>query len=636
MGEDRPGKASKRAELPNTPDALDVAMERAGDSDVARTLLEKHSKLIDAQIKSERLEHGAKRMVIFFRGAIGLVALAILLGLVWMAARARADRGLVIEALSVPPDLAQRGLTGEAVAAELADKLGAIDQIAQSFRSPETMKVNWGDDIKIVIPSTGVSIGELDTFLRRQLGGQTIIGGSVYRTPTGLRLTVRAGAHGAIDQTGTDATLDAMVQKAAEGVFEKTQPYRYSKYLEFTGRRDEAMAVARRLADTTDEPSERAWAWAQISNLYQRTDLRKSAAAAKRAFHEDPNNALAYLNANIAANLLGHNGESSRLAEKANDLGVRGIGGLSDIGINTSRANTAAEPGQSGDFAEMLRRLDRLRGKQYPGTEQLLAARRAAALLGMHDISASRQIAEVRPDAYFAGQLENSGGVTAMQYATAATLDDWPAAADFARQQLAVLAREPEGPELAKAARERNVLPRLAIALARSGQVAQASRIANALPFDCYLCLSARMQVAGAAGDIAAAADWARQAERMNPGRPIVPTLLSRIYLAAGRYPEALTAADRAIAFGPHYTDALKARGDARRKLGRLDEAVRDYSAAEKAAPRWGRLQIDWGIAAARMGRMDEARGHFVKAATMDLSARDRALLGRLRAMAAV
>ena len=184
-------------------------------------------------------------MVIFFRGAIGLVALAILLAFVWMAARARADRGLVIEALSVPPDLAQRGLTGEAVAAELADKLGAIDQVAQSFRSPETMKVNWGDDIKIVIPSTGVSIGELDTFLRRQLGGQTIIGGSIFRTPSGLRLTVRAGAHGAIDQTGNDAIAGRDDPEGRRRRVRKTQPYRYSKYLEFTGRQTQSMAVAR-------------------------------------------------------------------------------------------------------------------------------------------------------------------------------------------------------------------------------------------------------------------------------------------------------------------------------------------------------------------------------------------------------
>ena len=41
------------------------------------------------------------------------------------------------------------GLTGEAVAANLADRLAEIDGPRNSFRSPETMSVNWGDDIQV-------------------------------------------------------------------------------------------------------------------------------------------------------------------------------------------------------------------------------------------------------------------------------------------------------------------------------------------------------------------------------------------------------------------------------------------------------------------------------------------------------
>ena len=367
--------------VPRTPDAVDVALDGASD-DAARVLLEKHGRLIDAQIKSERLEHGAKRMVIFFRAVVGLVALAILVALVWMVVRARADRGLVIEALSVPPDLAQRGLTGEALAANLADKLGEIDQVAQSFRSPETMKVNWGDDIKIVIPSTGVSIGELDTFLRRQLGGQTIIGGSVFRTPEGLRLTVRAGANGTVEQLGDDAKLEAMIKRAAEGVFEKTQAYRYSKYLEFTGRREEAMAVARALAENSDDPKERAWAWAQISNLFDRVGKEPEAAAAgKRAIAEDPHNALAYLNTSNAYSRLSQDGEAIKYLKPASEIGSTEEGGLSEVGRNTSLANLAVLPATVGDFQGALKVLDRLNGPGYPGTRELNDAIRGTLLM---------------------------------------------------------------------------------------------------------------------------------------------------------------------------------------------------------------------------------------------------------------
>jgi len=625
------GKA--KSATPNTTDAVDVAMAMAGDGDAARTLLEKHGRLIDAQIRGERLEHANKRAMIAFRSILAIGALAIVLAFAWMVANARRDRGLVIEALSVPPDLAQRGLTGEAVAAELADRLGAIDQVAQSFRAAETMKINWGDDIKIVIPSTGVSVGELDTFLRRQLGGQTIIGGSVYRTPAGLRLTVRAGAHGAIDQTGSDATLDAMVQKAAEGVFEMTQAYRYSKYLEFTRRRDEAMAVARRLAATSTDSKERAWAWAQISNLYIHTDLVKAADAGYRGIREDPNNALAYLNTNIAVNLLGRSGESVELTRKADALGVRGVGGLSEIGVNTSRANLANEPTFQGDYAESLRRLNRLSGAAYRGSAELIPARRAAALVAMHDVTGSRKIANVRPDLYFASHIENSGGLNSPQYAAAAALDDWNSAADLARQQLAVLALAPEGPELARAGRDRNALPRLAIGLSRTGRIAEARAIVDTLPLDCLQCLRARMAVAGASGDIGGAERWAKLAQAINQHRPSIEVELSRLYLNSGRHSDALKAAERAVALGPRYADALKARGDALRKLGRLDDAVASYAKAEKAAPRWGRLQVDWGVAAARQGKKSDASKHFARAMTMDLSPADRRVAARLNAM---
>jgi hypothetical protein len=207
---------------------------------------------------------------------------------------ARADGGVVIEAFATPPDLAARGLSGEVLAGNLADRLGEIDRAANSFRSAETMSTNWGDDVKIEIPSTGISIGELDRFLRRKLGHETVIGGGVFRTPEGLRMTVRTGALGTVEQTGSDAQLEDMIRKAAEGVFNQTQPYRYSKYLEFSGRRAEAMAVARNDANSSDDPKERAWAWAQISNLLDNAGNDLAAAAAgKRAIAEDPGNALA-------------------------------------------------------------------------------------------------------------------------------------------------------------------------------------------------------------------------------------------------------------------------------------------------------------------------------------------------------
>ena len=127
-------------------------------------------------------------------------------------------------------------------------------------------------------------------------------------------MTVRTGALGTVEQTGNDAQLEDMIRKAAEGVFNQTQPYRYSKYLEFSGRMDEAMAVARNDANSSDDPKERAWAWAQMSNLLDHAGNDLAAAAAgKRAIAEDPGNALAYLNTTNAFDHLSRNRRSRAL-----------------------------------------------------------------------------------------------------------------------------------------------------------------------------------------------------------------------------------------------------------------------------------------------------------------------------------
>lgn len=618
--------------VPRTPDAVDVALDRASD-DVARALLEKHGQLIDAQIKSERLEHGAKRMVIFFRAAVGLVALVILVALLWMVVRARSDHGLVIEALSVPPELVQRGLTGEALAANLADKLGEIDKVAQSFRSPETMKVNWGNDIKIVIPSTGVSIGELDTFLRRQLGGQTIIGGSVFRTPAGLRLTVRAGADGTVDQVGSDAQLEEMVRKAAEGVFEKTQTYRYSKYLEFTGRRDESMAVARDLAANNDDPKERAWAWAQISNLLETIDMNKAAAAGFRAIQEDPANPLGYLNACIALDHLSHERQADPICRKAAELGSRPEGGLSKIGVNTSRANLAAGATLRGDFASAMQQIRRANGQKYAGVDELNRAGISGLLAAMHDVSGSRRVGGIQSDAWLAGHFANSGGLNTPQVNQAVALDDWPRAITLLQEILSVVDKQPEGAAVAKLERERAILPRLAVILALDGRVDEARAMAAGLPDDCYDCLAAKGAVAGLAGDFSAASRLVALADGDRPTSPFPDTTLAKIFFRAGRYNDALDWAQRAAARGPRYADALKVRGDALRKLGRIEEADSFYAQAEAAAPRWGRLQIDRAVADYRLGKGGKARQRLGQAASLDLSARDKLVVGRLQAL---
>jgi len=96
----------------------------------------------------------------------------------------------------VPPDLAQRGMTGQVVASELLDGLASLQRKTVTARPASTYANDWGGDIKVEIPETGISIGELNRYLRQWLGSETRISGEVVRTPTGVAVTARAEVYG--------------------------------------------------------------------------------------------------------------------------------------------------------------------------------------------------------------------------------------------------------------------------------------------------------------------------------------------------------------------------------------------------------------------------------------------------------
>src|SRR6185437_12620201 len=171
--------------------------------------------------------------------------------------------------------------------------------------------------------------------------------------------------------------------------------------------------------------------------------------------------------------------------------------------------------------------------------------------------------------------------------------------------------------------------------LAYAGRVAEAQALARTLPLDCDNCAQARMVVAAFGGDHPAAFHWLAETRRWGGDSPFPPTQLGQILVEQGKYPQALQLADQAMSAGPKFADARKLKGDALRKLNRLDEAVDSYRAAAEGAPRWGRLQIDWGFAEMRRGRWPDARKHLAAAATMDLAPADRQLLAKLQRIAA-
>jgi hypothetical protein len=160
--------------------AMDAAARDASLAEDARALLREQARLVRLEAdqlseegaltrRSLRVKHASAVMRFAFELLVALVLLAIVAALVsamWSAAH---DSGLVIEAFSVPPDMANRGLTGQAVAAALQDRLSAMQDATDSARPASSYAHNWGDDIKVQIPDTGISISEFYRVLTASL-----------------------------------------------------------------------------------------------------------------------------------------------------------------------------------------------------------------------------------------------------------------------------------------------------------------------------------------------------------------------------------------------------------------------------------------------------------------------------------
>ena len=174
----------------------------------------------------------------------------------------------------------------------------------------------------------------------------------------------------------------------------------------------------------------------------------------------------------------------------------------------------------------------------------------------------------------------------------------------------------------------------VAYGLAKLGDVAAAQTRIAATPADCYPCLIARAQIAELAGQragrsagspraVGAGAFHSFRLCRLGPGA------------AGSRRPGAAIAKfTLANQKGPHFADPLESWGEALMKQNRSDRALAKFEEAEKYAPNWGRLHLKWGEALVYAGQKDEAQKQFALAATLDLSAADKAELARVSRMA--
>jgi len=606
---------------PEAADPAAVALALAGASRAeADAYLRDQRHHMHEQLKQIHLDVWEKKLGVLLRMAtlcVG-VAVACFLGVaVWDAAH---DDGLVIEAFSVPPDLAARGLTGEVVASQLLANLSTFQAISISTRDASSFTHNWDNDIKVEIPETGVSIGEFNRFLHEWLGHQTHITGAVYRTGSGIAVTARVGSDIAPTMTGGEDELDRLLHMTSEAIYRTTQPYRYAQYVFNAGRFDEGETAQKNLT-SNGSPQDRFWAYNGLVTMYaSHFDFGKSEMAARAAIGLRPNSAHSYFNLG-RAELMGQHDEAA-LAASQTALRLNRDPDVGAASWATTRPLVECiAAGLQGDYigavkscgqAEML--------PDVAGTHRQARQLQLSAFRGLHDWAALRSAYAELPPTEDPREL--------------AAREDYEAWNELAfGHGRALLDRRADIESLPMRLsygfffNRRTARPGIAYALALSGDFSGAHAEIDKTPADCGVCLRTRGRIDALERNWGGADYWFTRAARDAPSTPFPFTDWGRMLLDKGDTDGAIAKFTLANLKGPHFADPLEGLGEALMAKNQSHLALTKFAQADKYAPNWGRLHLKWGEALYYAGKRDEAQKQFARAAALDLTATEKAEL---------
>ena len=587
---------------------------------------------------SLRVRHISDVMKVTFEVAVAFIFIAIAVAIgfeIWDAAH---DNGLIIEAFQVPPDMASRGLSGQVVAGQLLDKLTAMQNATQSARPAQSYANNWGNDVKVQIPDTGVSIGEFNRYLHAWLGHETHIEGEVFRTAAGITVTARVSGDGGATFSGSETDLDTLLQKAAERIYRQTQPYRYAVFRlhnligSSPAETKEAQQVFTQLTTNPDR-EERAWAWLGLANTarFYNADIRVSSDYFRKALAESPDLVVAELDLAENEDNLSHD-EAALAFGRATEKMYEGGNVISTARSNAGRVyrleNLAMIDGLLGDFAQVI--ADDQPGVYIPdvsGSVEALRENILSALAFQHDGPAVRAGLKMLPALPQSDAFDRLTRIEGLFNAYAG-LQNWQAlvAIDPAAEKA-----QWEGlpTQDNRTLIQANVWPWLALAKAELGDIPGAVAVIAKTPLDCYDCVRVRGTIAALALRPGAADFWFADAVKQAPSIPFAYTDWGAALLAEGRTDTAIVRFKLANEKGPHFADPLEMWGEALMRQNRSDLALAKFEEANKHAPHWGRLHLKWGEALFYAGKHDDAKKQFAIAAGLDLSPSDKAALGR-------
>jgi hypothetical protein len=409
----------------------------------------------------------------------------------------------------------------------------------------------------------------------------------------------------------------------AERVYRLTQPYLYGVWLLKHERTKEALPVYVALA-TGGPAEERGWGYLGWSNTLQVLEGETSRLAMlQRGVEADPHLFIIRQNITLSEDEMSRPEKAIVEGKKALAiLATPGNGGIrGDVAPYSRNRVRSAMDAASGDYhaaAMLLANNFKIGSGIFTYSVAGLVARSFA---GEHDLKRARVVAVMNwNDTGFNLSIKGVDDLSAQMF-IATQAGDWGRVIALDTKTAALLAAQPTLRDLVLA----RIVPFVAMAHARLGDLKAANALIAETPDHCDLCLRTRAQIAELEQQYGRMDWWFARAVAENPSIPFAYTDWGQTLMANGDLASAIAKFESAHAKGPRFADPLEMWGEALIAQNRSDLALAKFEEANRYAPNWGRLHLKWGVALWWLGKKDEAKKQFALAATLELTPPEKA-----------
>ena len=523
-----------------------------------------------------RLKFFTDRLRACIQIAIILAALAVVAAIGTMLADAVSSRSVVVESFGAPPALAASGINGTSVASSLLDQLTRLQAATREVRDKRALASAWANDIKIELPDTGISIGEIDRVLHERFGHDLHIGGDLMRNAKGeLVLTVRGG--GVLPKSFTGDELETLTREAAEYIYGRAEPTLYATYLINTGRNREAVDFTTRAIATVDR-EEQAYLYNAKGNAFENIggDTVKALSFYEEALRRKPDYWRAWSNKTTTLVMLGREEEAWREGTRMRQAAGNAAPGFTyetfyilTWDLPAWRAALAADVEAHGGVGSTL-------SAETPVIAEIDTR--------LHDPAAARRDLDVSI------KDNESPSIDAMIHFARGRI-----AAETGDTATAAAEMEAFGAAFADPAVSSN-FPGYTCWIAPAEEAAGNRDKADAVlasAGDYVDCGRFRGDILAGRGDWNGAVAAYKQAIALAPDLPAGYYGYGVALLRHGDAAGAATQLAEANQRGPHWADPLKFWGDALKQQGRAAEAQQKYREAARYAPEWSALKTE-------------------------------------------